>query len=168
MKKSLIVFAILYCNVCFSQSFSCVKVYISNPYIERIDVIKTQTYNMDYVRSHYATYIFSMEDNYINALFDSLQSFSMTKVDHDSVDLLIDTHFGFGMDMNFEPCIVIDFVRGNRYRYNMNEDVWTFSMDRSGYVCKTENSVGNVLFYKNKSCVDFLKRQFPNMFFLIQ
>lgn len=83
MKKILIVFVFLNFNLCFAQSFSAVKVYIANPYVERVRVIKTQMYNMDYVRSHYASFVFSMEQNYINALFDSLQSFSMTEVAHD-------------------------------------------------------------------------------------
>ena len=37
-------------NMCFAQRFSSVNVYIANSYIERMDVIKTQMYNMDYVR----------------------------------------------------------------------------------------------------------------------
>lgn len=37
-------------KMCFAQRFSSVNVYIANSYIERMDVIKTQMYNMDYVR----------------------------------------------------------------------------------------------------------------------
>lgn len=165
MKKLLIIFAFLNFNICFAQTFSAVKVYIANPYVERVDVIKTQMYNMDYVRSHYASCVFSMEHNYINAIFDSLQSFSMTKVAHDSVYLLVDSYWGSGsIDMNFEPCIVIDFIRGNRY--NTDDDVWTFSVNKQGYICRTFPSEGSQLCYPNKKCLDFLKRQYPNLFFL--
>lgn len=167
MKKILIIFAFLSFNTCFAQTFSAVKVYIANPYIKRVDVIKTQMYNMDYVRSHYASCVFSIEHNYINALCDSLQSFSVTKVAHDSIPLLIESYSGLGnMDMNFEPCIVIDFIRGNRY--NMNDEIWTFSVNKQGYICRTFHSVGNQLCYPNKECLDFLKRQFPGLFFLLQ
>lgn len=166
MKKLLIIAAVIHCSICFSQSFSAVKIYIANPYVERVSVIKTQTYNMDYVRSHYASYVFSMEQNYINALFDSLQSFSITKVDYDSVVLLINSSMGCGTDMNFEPCIVIDFICGNRY--NTNDEVWTFSVNKQGYICRTFHSVGNQLCYPNKECIDFLKRQYPGLFFLLQ
>lgn len=167
MKKLLIIFVLLHFNISFAQTFSAVKVYVANPYVERVDVIKTQMYNMDYVRSHYVSYVFSMEHNYINALFDSLQSFNMTKVAYDSIALLINTYCGSGnMDMNFEPCIVIDFIRGNRY--NTNDDVWTFSVNKQGYICRTFPTVGNRLCYPNKKCLDFLKRQYPGMFFLPQ
>lgn len=165
MKKLLFTIALFYCNICFPQSFSGVKVYIANPYVERNDVIKTQMYNADYVRSHYSTIVYSMEENYVNRLFDSLQSFSLTKVDHDSIFLLIPSDWGTGtIDMVYEPCIVIDFFRGNRY--NVNDDVWTFSVNREGYVCRTFRSEGNVLCYPNQRFLDFLKRQFPGMFFL--
>ena len=167
MKKLLIVFAFLNFNTCIAQTFSAVKVYIVNPYVERVDVIKTQMYNMDYVRSHYASCVFSMERNYINALFDSLQSFSLTKVAHDSITLYIKSYLGTGhMDMNFEPCIVIDFIRGNRY--NTDDDVWTFAVNKQGYICRTFHTVGNQLCYPNNKCLDFLKRQYPGLFFLIQ
>ena len=162
-KKAIIVFVCFYCNVCVSQSFSGVKIYITNPYVERVNVIKTQMYNMDYVRSHYATYVFSMEDNYVNSLFDSLQSFSLTKVGQDSVFLLINSYWGTGtVDMDFEPCIVIDFIRGNRY--NTNDDVWTFSVNKQGYVCRTYPSEGNQLCYPNQRFLEFLKSRFPDMF----
>lgn len=166
MKKLLIVFAFLNFNICFAQTFSAVKIHITNPYVERVCVIKTQTYNMDYVRSHYASYVFSMEQNYINALFDSLQSFCMTEVAHDSIVLLIDSSLGSGMDMNFEPCIVIDFIHGNRY--NTDDEVWTFSVNKQGYICRSFPSVGNQLCYPNKECIDFLERQYPGLFFLPQ
>lgn len=167
MKKLLIVFAFLNFNMCIAQTFSAVKVYIVNPYVERVDVIKTQMYNMDYVRSHYASCVFSMERNYINALFDSLQSFSLTKVAHDSINLFVNLYWGTGhMDMNFEPCIVIDFIRGNGY--NTNDDVWTFAVNKQGYICRTFHTVGNQLCYPNNKCLDFLKRQYPGLFFLIQ
>ncbi len=164
MKKIIIiVFVCFYCNVCVSQSFSGVKIYIANPYVERVNVIKTQMYNMDYVRSHYATYVFSMEDNYVNSLFDCLQSFSLTKVGQDSVFLLINSYWGTGtVDMDFEPCIVIDFIRGNRY--NTNDDVWTFSVNKQGYVCRTYPSEGNQLCYPNQRFLEFLKSRFPDMF----
>ncbi|MCR5193599.1 MAG: hypothetical protein K6D59_09875, partial [Bacteroidales bacterium] len=132
MKKVIIVVLFCYCNLCFSQSFYSVNIYISNPYVERVDVIKTQMYNMDYVRSHYATQIFSMEVNYVRSLFDSLQSFPLTKVAPDSISIIIPSYWGSGtLDMNFEPCIVIDFLCGNKY--NTNEDVLTFSVDKHGY-----------------------------------
>lgn len=167
MKKLLIIFAFLIFNTCFAQTFSAVKVYITNPYVERVDVIKTQMYNMDYVRSHYASCVFSIEHNYINALFDSLQSFSLTKVHHDSIALLFNSYWGSGnMDMNFEPCIVIDFIRGNRY--NTNDDVWTFSVNKQGYVCRTYPSEGNQLCYPNQRFLEFLKSRFPDMFFYQQ
>ncbi|MCR5193265.1 MAG: hypothetical protein K6D59_08170, partial [Bacteroidales bacterium] len=87
---------------------------------------------MDYVRSHYATQIFSMEVNYMRSLFDSLQSFPLTKVAPDSIGIIIPSYWGSGtLDMNFEPCIVIDFLCGNKY--NTNEDVLTFSVDKHGY-----------------------------------
>lgn len=167
MKKLLIVFAFLNFNMCIAQTFSAVKVYIGNPYVERVRCITTQLYNMDYVRSHYASCVFSMERNYINALFDSLQSFSLTKVAHDSINLFVNLYWGSGhMDMNFEPCIVIDFIRGNRY--NTDDDVWTFAVNKQGYICRTFHTVGNQLCYPNKKCLDFLKRQYPGLFFLIQ
>jgi len=167
MKKLLIVFAFLFFNTCFAQKFSEVRVYIKNPYVERVDVIKTQMYNMDYVRSHYASCVFSMEHNYINALFDSLQSFSMTTVAHDSIALFVNSYMGSGhVDMNFEPCIVIDFIRGNKY--NTADDVWTFAVNKQGYICRTFHTIGNQLCYPNKKCLDFLKRQYPGLFFLIQ
>ena len=129
MKKLLIIFAFLNFNLCLAQTFSAVKVYIGNPYVERVRCITTQLYNMDYIRSHYASCVFSMERNYINTLFDSLQSFSMTKVAHDSINLFVNLYWGSGhMDMNFEPCIVIDFIRGNRY--NTDDDVWTFAVNK--------------------------------------
>lgn len=166
MKKLLIIFAFLNFNICFAQTFSAVRIYMSNPYVERVDVIKTQMYNMDYVRSHYASCVCSIERNYINALFDSLQSFSMTEVAHDSIALFVDSYWGGSgnMDMNFEPCIVIDFIRGNRI--NTNDEVWTFSVNKQGYICRT--SIGNRLCYPNKKCIDFLKRQYPGLFLLIQ
>ncbi|MDY6370680.1 MAG: hypothetical protein SPL12_00070 [Bacteroidales bacterium] len=167
MKKILIVFVFLNFNLCFAQSFSAVKVYIANPYVERVRVVKTQMYNMDYVRSHYASFVFSMEQNYINAIFDSLQSFSMTEVAHDSIALFVESYWGStNMDMNFEPCIVIDFIRGNGY--STNEDVWTFSVNKQGYICRTFHTIGNRLCYPNKECIDFLKRQYPGLFFLPQ
>lgn len=171
MKKLLIIFSILIFNICSAQTFYAVKVYIANPYVERVGVVKSQMYNMDYVRSHYASCVFSIEDNYINALFDSLQSFSMTRVAHDSIDLLIHSYWGGDMNMNFEPCIVIDFIFGNRYstnKYNTNSDIWTFSMNKQGFICRTFHTSGNKLCYPNQKCVDFLKRQFPGMFFLLQ
>lgn len=167
MKKLLIIFAFLNFNLCLAQTFSAVKVYIGNPYVERVRCITTQLYNMDYIRSHYASCVFSMERNYINTLFDSLQSFSMTKVAHDSINLFVNLYWGSGhMDMNFEPCIVIDFIRGNRY--NTDDDVWTFAVNKQGYICRTFHTVGNQLCYPNKKCLDFLKRQYPGLFFLIQ
>lgn len=167
MKKLLIIFAFLNFNLCLAQTFSAVKVYIGNPYVERVRCITTQLYNMDYIRSHYASCVFSMERNYINTLFDSLQSFSMTKVAHDSINLFVNLYLGSGhMDMNFEPCIVIDFIRGNRY--NTDDDVWTFAVNKQGYICRTFHTVGNQLCYPNKKCLDFLKRQYPGLFFLIQ
>lgn len=167
MKKLLFVFAFLNFNICIAQTFSAVKVYIANPYVERVDVIKVQMYNMDYVRSHYASCVCSMEHNYINALFDSIQSFTMTRVSHDSVYLLVDSYWGTGsMDMNFEPCIVIDFIRGDRI--NTNDEVWTFSVNRQGHICRTFPSEGNLLCYPNKECIDFLERQYPGLFFLPQ
>lgn len=165
MKKLLIVFVFLYCNICFSQSFSCVKIYIANPYVNRIDVAKTQMYNMDYVRSHYASYVFSIEENYINSLFDSLMSFTLIRVANDSIDLLIHESAGFGLDMNFEPCIVIDFVRNNKY--NINQEVCTFSVNKQGYVYRPFFSKGE-LFYPNQKFLDFLKLRFLGLFFLIQ
>lgn len=167
MKKLLIIFAFLNFNICFAQTYSAVKVYIANPYVERVDVIKTQMYNMDYIRSHYASFVFSLERNYIDALFDSIQSFSLTKVDHDSIALLINSYWGAdNIDMNFEPCIVIDFIRGNRY--NTDDDVWTFAVNKQGYICRTFHTVGNQLCYPNKKCLDFLKRQYLGLFFLTQ
>lgn len=167
MKKILIVFAFICCNACFAQPFSCVKIYITNPYVNRAGVIRSQMYNMDYVRSHYATYMFSMEENYINSLYDSLMSLPLTRVAHDSVFLLIPSYWGSGtIDMDFEPCIVIDFIRKNRF--NTNDEVWTFSMNRQGYVCRTFPPEGNLLCYPNKKCLDFLERQYPGLFFLIQ
>ena len=167
MKKLLIIFAFLNFNLCLAQTFSAVKVYIGNPYVESVRCITTQLYNMDYIRSHYASCVFSMERNYINTLFDSLQSFSMTKVAHDSINLFVNLYWGSGhMDMNFEPCIVIDFIRGNRY--NTDDDVWTFAVNKQGYICRTFHTVGNQLCYPNKKCLDFLKRQYPGLFFLIQ
>ncbi len=168
MKKILIVFVFLNFNLCFAQTFSAVKVYIANPYVERVRVVKTQMYNMDYVRSHYASFVFSMEQNYINALFDSLQSHSLTRVARDSIDLFVKSYWGGtgNVDMNFEPCIVIDFIRGNGY--STNEDVWTFSVNKQGYICRTFHTVGNQLCYPNKECIDFLKRQYPGLFFLPQ
>ena len=167
MKKLLIIFAFLNFNLCLAQTFSAVKVYIGNPYVESVRCITTQLYNMDYIRNHYASCVFSMERNYINTLFDSLQSFSMTKVAHDSINLFVNLYWGSGhMDMNFEPCIVIDFIRGNRY--NTDDDVWTFAVNKQGYICRTFHTVGNQLCYPNKKCLDFLKRQYPGLFFLIQ
>lgn len=168
MKKLLIIFAFLNFNICFAQTFSAVRIYIANPYVERVDAIKTQMYNMDYVRSHYASCVFSIERNYMNALFDSLQSFSMTKVARDSIALFVDSYWGGSgnMDMNFEPCIVIDFIHGNRN--NTNDAVWTFSVNKQGYICRTFHTVGNQLCYPNKKCLDFLKRQYPGLFFLLQ
>ena len=166
MKKLLIIFAFLNFNICFAQTYSAVKVYIANPYVERVDVIKTQMYNMDYIRSHYASFVFSLERNYIDALFDSIQSFSLTKVDHDSIAFLINSYWGAdNIDMNFEPCIVIDFIRGNRYN---TDDVWTFAVNKQGYICRTFHTVGNQLCYPNKKFLDFLKRQYPGLFFLTQ
>ena len=89
MKKILVVFAFLSFNICFAQTFSVVKAYITNPYVERVSAIRTQMYNMDYVRSHYATYIFSMDKNYINSIFDSLQSVLRT---HNDVFLHLRRH----------------------------------------------------------------------------
>ena len=45
MKKLLILLALVYFNVCFAQTIIGVKVYISNPYVERVNAIKTQIYN---------------------------------------------------------------------------------------------------------------------------
>ena len=162
MKKLLIIIALLYCNICFAQKYSAVKVYIANPYVERMPVIQTQSYNMDYVRSHYASCVFSVENNYINSLLDSLQSFPMTPVSRDSIVLLMDCHWGSGMDMNFEPCIVIDFIRGNVI--NINDEVWTFAVNKRGYIFQTMDELN----YPNKEFLDFLKRKFPGLFLLIQ
>lgn len=168
MKKLLIVFALLNFNICLAQTFSAVKVYITNPYIERVPVIKTQMFNMDYVRSHYVSCVFSMEGNYINALFDSLQSFPMTRVSPDSVHLSVISYWGAGnMDMNFEPCIVIDFIRGNRYSTD-TDDVWTLSVNKQGYICRTFPAEGNQLCYPNRECIEFLKRQYSGLFSLIR
>ena len=162
MKKLLIIFAILNFYTCFAQTFYAVKVYISNPYVERVDLIKDQMYNMDYVRSHYASCVFSMEQNYINSLYDSLMSLPLTEVAHDSIYLITKAYWGKGtLEMDFEPCIVIDFIRYNRF--NTNEETWTFSVNRQGYVCKR---FPPSLYYPDKRCIDFLKRCFPGMFFL--
>lgn len=166
MKKLLIIFAFLNFNICFAQTFSAVRIYIANPYVKRVNVIKTQMYNMDYVRSHYASCVFSREQNYMNALFDSLQSFPMTEVDRDSISLFVDSYWGGGLDMNFEPCIVIDFIRS---RSNTYDEEWTFSVNKEGFICRTfKTVVGNRLCYPNKEFLDFLKRQFPGLFLLIQ
>ena len=166
MKKTLIIFALIYCDMCFAQSFSSVKVYIANPYVDRVDVIKTQMYNTDYVRSHYATYIFSMEKKYIKNLYDSLMSVPLERVAHDSVGIIIPHGINGEPDIYFEPCIVIDFIRGDRY--NTNEDVWTFSMNKQGYVCRTFHSEGYLLCYPSQRLSDFLMRRFIGMFFLVE
>lgn len=167
MKKLLMVFALANFSTSFAQTLNGVKVYISNPYVERGYVIKTQMYNMDYIRSHYATSMFSMEKNYVGNLYDSLEALPLTRVTYDSIELVVPSAWGGGtLNMNFEPCIVIDFIMGNRY--NLNEEIWTFSLDRRGYICKTEHSEGNVLFYPDKRCIDFLKRQFPGLFYIPQ
>ena len=165
MKKIIIITAVIISNVCYSQTITGVKVYVSNPYVQRVDVIKTQMYNMDYVRSHYATYVYSMEENYINNMFDSLFSQPLKRVCYDSIGIIIPSDWRCGtLDMNFEPCIVIDFVINNKY--NINEEVWTFSVNRQGYVCRTFHSEGSVLCYPDKKSLDYLKRTFPGIFFL--
>lgn len=164
MKKLLIVFAFVSCSVCNAQNILNVKVYISNPYVESVDVIKTQMYNMDYVRSHYATKVFSMEKNYVNSLYDSLMSFPLTEVARDSIDIVVSSYWGIStiLEMDFEPCIVIDFIYDNKF--NTNDLCWFFSVNKLGYVCKSSGPE-YVLYYPNERFLDFLERQFPGMIF---
>ena len=149
--------AVIHCSMCFSQSFTNVNIYIANPYVQRVDVIKMQTFNMDYVRSHYATCVSSMETNYINNLYDSIASFSLSEVAYDSVPLIVQPYC-LGLEMDFEPCIVIDFIKGNRF--NINEETSTFAVDRRGYVYTF-----NELSYPNKRFLDFIESSFPGMIF---
>ncbi|MBP9991067.1 MAG: hypothetical protein KBT45_06535 [Bacteroidales bacterium] len=166
MKKIFIIVAFIYCNICFAQKFSAVKIYVSNPYVERVSVIKSQMYNMDYVRSHYATYIFSMEENYINNLYDSLSSLTLKSVLHDSIYLVVPSYdpgcIGT-VEMDFEPCIVIDFIGYDKF--NLNESHCTFSVNRQGFIHRSFPSKRDELCYANKKCLDFLERQFPGMVF---
>lgn len=41
-----------------------------------------------------------------------------------------------------------------------NEEIYTFSANRQGFVCKTYPSGGTVLYYPDKRCLDFLENQF--------
>ena len=94
--------AVIHCSMCFSQSFTNVNIYIANPYVQRVDVIKMQTFNMDYVRSHYATCVSSMETNYINNLYDSIASFSLSEVAYDSVPLIVLRLLFAGFKLDFD------------------------------------------------------------------
>lgn len=164
MKKIAIIMAFINCGLCFAQSFTSVNIYITNPYVNRTSMIKSQMYNMDYVRSHYSTYIFSMEENYINNLYDSLASQSLTRVANDSLHLIVPSYDPWcvgTVGMNFEPCIVIDFVIGNKY--NLSDDAYTFSVDRRGYIYRSFPSDYDSLCYPDKKCLDFLKRLLPNI-----
>lgn len=162
MKRLFIVFAFLNCCICYAQNIIGMKIYIANPYVERSEVIKCQAYNMDYVRAHHASYIFSMEENYINALYDSLASLPLTRLNRDSISTILPYGSNGNTDMYFEPCVVIDFILANRF--NTDEEVWTFSIDRQGYVCRTFWAEGNVLCYPNIQCIAFLKRRLPGLF----
>ena len=107
-----------------------------------------------------------MEKNYVGHLYDSIESLQLTRVAYDSIALIVPSAWGGGtLDMNFEPCIVIDFI--TRQRYGLNEEVWSLSVDKRGYICKTEPE-GNLLFYPDKRCIVFLKRQFPGLFDILQ
>lgn len=149
-------------KMCFAQRFSSVNVYIANSYIERMDVIKTQMYNMDYVRSHYTTHIFSMDENYITNLYDSLKSLPLKEVNRDSIHYLFCCTDGRTTNEFFEPLIVIDFVIGERII--KNEGVLTFSVNRRGYVYKELDS-NREIYYPNNKCKIFLEQLFPGMIF---
>lgn len=161
-----LIFLLLICiniNLCFSQSFHSVNIYISNPYVERCSLIRDQMYNMDYVRSHYATKITSIEKNYIKALYDSLFTMPLTQVDKDSFYLILHSfHPGCNGSCltDFEPCIVIDFVAG------YDNYLGTFAMDRRGYIYMRGPHHYDLLYYLDMRCIDFLERLFPKMFSL--
>lgn len=166
MKKISIIWAFMHCVLSSAQSFTSVHIYISNPYVERVGMIKSQMYNMDYVRSHHATYVFSIEQNYINSLYDSLSSPSLSRVANDSLYLIVPSYTKEctgTVEMNFEPCIVIDFVRGNKF--NLSDDACTFSMDKRGYIYRSTLSDCD-LYYPDKTYIDCIKRVLTNMIYV--
>ena len=165
MKKSLIFIIVLICaSLSYAQEHKSLKVYLSNPYYLRQDVIKTCSYNMDHLRCHYASAIYTMEQNYVRGVYDSISSIQYVEVSADSISSEAFFYGSGPIDVSFEPVIILDFELGKEHMEN--EYVWTFALDRRGYIFITSDHCGGQIFYPNTQCLNFLKHRFAGLFSL--
>lgn len=156
--KRLLLYALVFIipYFCKAQDFNCVKIYIVDSYLIRNECVKTQYKNMDYVRSHYSMYIYILEKNTIQTLYDSLMAISLKEISNDSINILFPSRH-MSPDVYFEPCIVVDFISSN-YLFE-NQYITTFSINNSGVVCRTAFGFGNTLYYPNPKIKSFLKEK---------
>ena len=143
-----------------------VKIYIIDSYHVRRGLVKEliYVYNINYVRTHYSTYIYTLERNTIERLYDSIFCVdTLVKIDREKVK---EEERRF-LPNSIEPIIVIDFVINPAFcsgppRIGINENgtVLTIGIDRSGCICIGKE---NNLYYPNPRLLKFIEEYFHHI-----